>query len=479
VRRVICNTGQSLRLVMASVVLLVLAGALAAGSANAKRASIVRSTGDYVGAWRSGLSHPREPSCTVYVSPGGRSRFAGRRVGAPTTLLAATRRVVPGSVVCLEAGTYDTSSNIILSRSGRWSAPVYYRNYGGTALLRYTGGSLSGGVLQTASGAHWGGAHHIVIDGLTIDGGDLIGGGIFVTYGSHNITIRNCVILNTGATGIAVNASDRVTVDHNLIYHAGYNQGDSSGISLWYGGTTPVYGGRTAWHDRYPGFHNFIADNIVSGSYDNSINHSEGNGIVVDGMGSIPPALVINNLVYENGGRGISVYHNAGDIWVVNNTAYADGLDLKVGGGQAPEFLATSASNVHFVNDLAYGRQITGGYSTAYTYNNTSSTISWVTSIGYNGSTMGLSASVRRDPRRYRYANPGFTSTPPVPATETPWTGATPPWSIGDAFALLPGSQALHAGVDPITVRGITRALASGLRAFVRTEQAGRRTHAR
>jgi Right handed beta helix region len=440
----------------------VLAGC-AADSVNVEGVSGVKSGGGYVGARLPGLSHRREPACTVYVAPGGRLASAGRSAGAPTTLYAATRRVVPGSVVCLEAGTYDTSSNIILSRSGRSSAPVYYRNYGGTALLQYTGGSVSGGVLQTASGLNWGGAHDLVFEGLTIDGRDLIGGGIFVTHGSHHITIRDCVIQNTGATGIAVNASDYVTVDHNLIYHAGYNQGGSSGISLWYRGTTAVYGGRTAWYDRFPGFHNFIADNIVSGSYDNSSIHSDGNGIIVDGAGSIPPALVINNLVYENGGRGIEVYLNTGDIWVVNNTAYADGLDLKVGTGQAPEFMAANASNVHFVNDLAYGRENGTSYGTAYVYTNTASTVTWAASIGYNGSTLGVSTS------QYRYANPLLTSAPAIPSTSAPWAQATPPWSIGDDFTLKTGSPAIAAGVDPTAVRGITNALAAGIRRYMST----------
>jgi parallel beta-helix repeat protein len=351
----------------------------------------------------------------------------------------------------------------MLSRSGSPSAPVYYRNYGGTALLQYTGGSASGGVLQTASGSNWGGAHDIVIDGLTIDGADLIGGGIFVTHGSHNITIRNCVIRNTGATGIALNASDYVTAEHNLIYHTGYNQGWSSGISLWYGGSSPSYGGQTAWYDTTPGFHNFIADNIVSGAYDNSSYHSDGNGIIVDGSGSIPPALIINNLTYENGGRGIEVYHNSGDVWVVNNTAYADGLDLKVEGGQAPDFAATNASNVHFVNDLAYGRD----NGAAYTYEDYASTVDWLTSIGYNGSTSGVSTS------QYRYANPLFRSALPIPSTSTPWDSATPPWSVGNDFVLQTGSPAIGTGINPMAATGMTGDLATGLQQYTGTDLTG------
>src|SRR5947209_1531390 len=242
---------------------------------------------------RHALAHASSASapCTVFVSASGDASSTGGSAGSPTSFSAALARVGPGSVVCLQAGSYDIGSNVVLSRSGSASSPIIYRSFGGTTLLRYTGGSLDGGLLQTSRGNNWGGAHDIVIEGLTIDGAEKIGGGIFVSGGSHHITIQNCVIRNTGSAGIEVNAADYVTVTHNVVYRAGYNQGWSSGIDLWYGGSNASYGGASAWYDRANAFHNVIADNIVAGSYDNSSNHSDGNGIIVDGSGSIPPAL--------------------------------------------------------------------------------------------------------------------------------------------------------------------------------------------
>jgi hypothetical protein len=388
-------------------------------------------------------------------------------------LASAFSKAVAGSVVCLEAGTYNTATNIFLSHSGTRSAPITYRNYGGIALLQYTGGSANGGVLQTNSGAGWAGAHDIVIDGLTIDGNNLIGGGIFVTTGSHHVTIRNTTIRNTGATGIALNASDYVVAEHNQISHVGYNQGWSSGISLWYGGTSATYGGATAWYDTAPGFHNVIANNIISGSIDNSTNHSDGNGIIVDGSGSIPPALIVNNLTYENGGRGIVTIHNTGNVWVINNTSYANGLDLRVGSGQAPDFMAQDTTNTHFVNNIAYGRKNNQNFTSAYIYNNTSSTISWAHNIGYNGSTPGVSSTTTTDTNQYRATDPQFNAAPAVPTTSTPWTAATPPWNIGTNLAPKTTSPAVNTGVDPHTVAGMTSDLAAGLDAYARADLAG------
>src|SRR5579884_3793050 len=76
--------------------------------------------------------------CTVFVSVGGDGSSNGSSAGSPTTFSNAVDSVVPGSVVCLLPGTYDVSSNVVLSRSGSASAPIIYRSDGGTALLRYT-----------------------------------------------------------------------------------------------------------------------------------------------------------------------------------------------------------------------------------------------------------------------------------------------------------------------------------------------------
>ena len=420
------------------------------------------------------VGEPAPAPCTIFVSPTGGG--SGASADSPEAFSDALSRVVPGSVVCLEAGTYSETSNVWISRSGTPSAPITYRNYGGEALIQYTGGTsgaayLSGGLLETSSGSDWGGTHDIVFDGLTLDGANLIGSGIALIQGGHHLTIRDCVISNTGETGIALNAVDYVTVEHNMIHHTGYNQGWSSGISLWYGGPNPTYGGSTAWYDTYAGFHNVIVDNIVSGAYDNSSNHTDGNGIIVDGSGSIPPVLIANNLVYENGGRGIEVYDNDGSAWVVNNTAYADGLDLKVSGGRAPDYGAYQASDVHFINNLAYGRQNGQRYTSAYTYNNTSSNISWAGDMGYNGSAQGVSSSVISSPTQYRYGAPMFASLPPISSDSSPWALAPPPRSIGNAFTLRSNSPAIGGGTNPTT--GMSGAEVASAQPYLSTDLAG------
>jgi parallel beta-helix repeat protein len=412
------------------------------------------------------------PPCTLFVSPGGRERAGGRSARFPTRLAkVAFRTATPGSVICLESGTYDTTTNVILARSGTPSAPIYYRSYGGRVLLRYTGRSLSGGVLQTLAAPGWQGTHDVVIEGLTIDGGNLIGGGVFVSIGSHNITIQNCTIRNTGATGIGLNATDYVTVRNNVIYHTGYNQGWSSGISLWYGGVDATYGsgGASAEYDGFAGFHNFIIGNVVSGAYDNSSHRTDGNGIIVDGSGAIPPSLIANNIVYGNGGSGIVVFHTSGDIWVVNNTSYANGLDLVPSHGRSAEYLVDQSSNVHLINDLAYGRGRGSSYARAYLFHNVQSTSTMSHDIGFGGRSRGVVGPGNGPNWSFRKENPRFVSLPAIPATPRPWATSPPWWAVSHDFRLRRNSPARRGGISPLLAAGMTPALATGIIEYLPT----------
>jgi Right handed beta helix region len=432
-------------------------------SVNIDASQGARAGATQVGARFGAAQRPPQPRCTIYVAPGGVSSAPGSSRGVPTTLASANTRVVPGSVVCLEPGTYPISSHLFLARSGSPSAPVYYRSDRGTALIQYTGVTSSGGLLQTSGHPGWHGTHYVVVQGLTLDGANRMAAGVVVARGAHHITIRNCVVRNMGAGGIWLNATDYVSALDNVIFHVGYNQGWSSGISLWYGGHHRVYGGRMARYDPYAGFHNYIVGNTVSGTYDNSVNHSDGNAIVIDGGGPTPATLIADNVFYENGGRGIIVFNSSGSVWVVNNTGYADGLDTRVAGGQAPEFEALGSSNLRWVNNLAYGRRGPEEGS-SYTYMNNGSTVYWAYNVAYGGSTIGVSSSTTGDAHQYRYIDPRFSSLPQIPHGSAPWAQATPPWALRGAFAIPPGSALAHAGADPTTIEGMTGQLASDLR---------------
>src|SRR5438552_1738432 len=55
-------------------------------------------------------------NCTIYVSPSGGGN--GTTAGSPNTLASASSASVPGSVICIEAGTYNLASDFSPAHSG-------------------------------------------------------------------------------------------------------------------------------------------------------------------------------------------------------------------------------------------------------------------------------------------------------------------------------------------------------------------------
>jgi len=220
-------------------------------------------------------------------------------------------------------GTYD---------GVRFSGPQY---------LAFLGLNLDGGVGNAAAGS----------------GGAPIGGAAtgFQCLESVGVVFAGNTVTNTGGAGISAVACDYVISDHNLIYHNGYNHGATG-----YGPTSAITYNHIPWADTYSGIHNVISNNIVAGEVDQSTAHTDGNGIILDlpyGTNtSTPPALILNNLVYGNGGDCIAIVGNfmtsqyQTNAWVVNNTCYANNLDQPGRGA----ITAQVTGNSFLVNNIVF-----------------------------------------------------------------------------------------------------------------------------
>src|SRR5919197_2843974 len=97
-------------------------------------------------------------------------------------------------------------------------------------------------------------------------------------------------------------------------------------------GSAITYNQQTLF-DGYTGLHNIISNNIISGQFDPTSAHTDGNGISLDltSQSTSGATLVVNNVVYGNGGRCIDVGSTSPNYWtntiVVNNTCYKNSLD--------------------------------------------------------------------------------------------------------------------------------------------------------
>ncbi len=404
------------------------------------------------------MAVPSSASCNLYVSSSGRSANSGISAGSPIPLGTAVRRTRPGNVICLMAGQYHMDM-LEISRSGTSNAWVTYTNYNGVAEIIASGDRP---IIEVGPGVQY-----IEIKGLQLEGLNWASVGI-ACWGCNHLRIIGNQISHTGAAGISTSrdtdtgqAPDYITADHNLIYHCGYNQGFSSGITY----------DRNGWSDTYAGFHSFVTNNIISGMYDNSYHKSDGNGIISDNQpGDVtPPELIANNVVYQNGRRCISAFR-ATNAWVVNNTCYKNDLYRSAG-----EFQNENASRIYEVNNISYGWNTSNPYldvapleDTHYEHN------LWISSG--TGRPSVVPFDVINEPAALKRDNPVFVNAPYVsPYGGGQYNNAVPPENITDQFHLQSGSPAIAAGIDPTTLPGIANEIVDGLKAYVYTDIEGNR----
>jgi hypothetical protein len=437
---------------------------------------------------------PETPAtCSIFVGPSGSPSATGRRPDAPTTLERALKRVNPGDVVCFNQGRYDFATSYDFLRSGSASAWITYRSWNGPVTITYTGSGSDGyhGMFRTKfcdptppdpgpdCAAHpWSGGHYLIFDGLGFDLGNRVGSAIKTGWGSHHVIARNNTIRNTGAACLSFSAADYTLAEHNTCYLFGYDATTSwsSGLNLWYGGgaNAPVYGGgpsnpKGAWFDSYPGFHNVYVRNVVAGGNDISTHCSDGNGFIIDGGTDVPPVLFANNVVYQNGGRGIDLNRPAGSIWIVNNTFYDNGLDLRIASngacanGKADELFASDIAGLHLLNNLAFART-SSGYLDGYTYQMAQSSAAVGPNLSYNGTIRGISAG------QFLQANPLFADAPPLSSS---CCHALEPAALGTRLTLSAASPAINAGADPRADPSLDPSLRGDLERYLALDAAG------
>jgi hypothetical protein len=391
--------------------------------------------------------------CTLYAAANGNDWYSGNSPAWPKTLDGTSQASQPGAVICLKAGTYDLPSTFYPARSGAPNAWIVYKAYGdGVVNLMWTGGAQD--MFHFYGASLWNGRNYIEVRGLTFDGRNTAKAALKCNS-SHHLRFVGNTIHNMGEAGILTKNCDYVTADSNMISHSGYRQGWSSGISF----------NSHLWNDAAPGFHSFVVNNIVSGSYDASAHHTDGNGIIMDlssdsydySTADTPPALIANNVVFNNGGRCINVFVVT-NIWTVNNTCYQNTLDLsQIGIG---EITANNSRDCVFINNIAYA------WNNRYAYQHlgTTDNVVYYKNL-YFGGTYNFRYS---DPSQFIMADPLFTEPPSVaPTSDGQYARALLADIIGARLTIRSDSPAIDKGIDPTTVPGASPEIMAGLRRYV------------
>jgi hypothetical protein len=412
-------------------------------------------------------------NCTLFASPFGNDANSGASLSSPKSFSGAATATRPGSVVCLLGGTYPLISSFSPPSSGTPSSWIVYRDYGdGLVNFVWTGAADASAMFHIGDGGFPSKPSYLEFRGLHIDGQGNAADGFFCR-GSHHIHFINNSISNTGGAGIASIKCDYLTANHNLIYHNGYMP-STTAVPDQYGWTSGISFNSSQWFDNHSGFHNIISNNIIAGEYDGSNHHTDGNGIILDlstgsydpSTANAPPALLLNNVVYGNGGRCIVAYVVT-NFWVVNNTCYKNNLDP--GLKNAGSIETNDSHDGYFINNIAVAWS---NANPAYEQQNSNSNILYYSNM-YFGAASNFTYS---EPSQLLQGDPLFLS-PPVfdPALSNQYATVLPALRLGSGLTLGPSSLALAKGIDPTTLPNLPQAIVTDLKKYIYTDIHGNR----
>ncbi len=294
----------------------------------------------------------------LFVDPGGGSDEADGQTQATAwrSLQASLDRLAPGQTLQLLTGRYDETTepgnaHYVIESSGTPEAWVRVTAAPGHQPLIVA--SKGNGISVRAS--------YVQVDGLRFVGEGFgpdnpYGWGVLVRDSNH-VRVQGNVISQFPVGGVATVESSNIEILSNELFENSYwGTEQGSGISMWHSkdrgqppsedGYHDVVAGNLIYRNENKVFSRFITDRDV---------FTDGNGIIIDQAdetGYTGRILIANNVVFDNGGRGIIV-HESSRVDVVHNTTYHNGRTEGLLGGRT-ELAVARATDVQFLNNLAW-----------------------------------------------------------------------------------------------------------------------------
>lgn len=303
-------------------------------------------------------SAPANGQVFYVSSSSGNDGNDGLSSGQPwKTLQGALRRVQPGQTILVMNGEYRE-----LKAAG---IAHYTVDRGGTAgnwvKIAAAPGHSPTIVASQGSGLsiH---APYVEVSGLTVRGSGFDrnnnwGIGIAVT-GTHHVRVVGNRVSNMPVTGIsATDSSNFQLIGNDIAYNSFWSPLQGSGISVWHSRNLGHGADSAGYHDRIVGNRVYGNENKVYSSHYSDQRITDGNGIIVDSneeTGYSGRTLIANNLVYNNGGRGIVVWRSS-RVDIMHNTGYQNGTTAGIAGGAA-EFAAGRANDIKIANNVGWAR---------------------------------------------------------------------------------------------------------------------------
>jgi hypothetical protein len=296
--------------------------------------------------------------------------------------------------------------------------------------------------------------------------------GHYPAWPGSNSFLRVACIFQRASVGTGDASSPTYTIHDfsNVVYHNGYlpavcTNGPSTTVQNYCNGmswTSGISYNNITWADTYDGLHNVISNNIIAGEADQRNKWvppqppTDGGGIIFDianNGANTPAGLIINNVVYSNGGYCIAVNAKITNFWIVNNTCKKNNLDLNE--PSYGSFVANASSNGFYFNNISYVWESAAANAYPYAQENTNTNIGYFFNQ-YDGRSDGACCKTfsSQSYQNFFGEDPKFANHPYVDATaEGQYATARPPaQSPPDlGLTLSSNSPAYNQGVDPTT----------------------------
>ncbi|GJL59414.1 MAG: hypothetical protein NPIRA03_22710 [Nitrospirales bacterium] len=267
----------------------------------------------------------------------------------------------PGDTLYVRGGTYKGFYFSINIPSGNsWSQPVIIKAYQQEKVVLTSPANKT--ALQFVNGAH-----HIIVDGFTIDArGGAAGIG---TGNAHHIRIMNGEVMNASKTGVIAHDASNAFEFINLRIHdngsSDYDHGLYITTSNHLVKDCEIYR-NTGWGVHIYGSGSPSNNRIMNNKVYNNARSGRGAGIgVYRGTGN----SIVNNIVWGQNKTGIDINSGASNTMVYNNTIHKEAYGIYTSGSSGTKIInnivnassfygvviKSTSSSTQLKNNLVYG----------------------------------------------------------------------------------------------------------------------------
>lgn len=247
---------------------------------------------------------------------------------------------------------------------GAPGAPITIRGTGsGSSMTKISGKGVNFGLMLDKTA-------HMRLENLDVTApghGQMSGWSAFYIKNSHHIELRSNYAHDAGCAGIQAHHADYVRIIGNrvagnakIVHNNIFCSGISNHENKNFDGNTGV---------RMEVSNNFVYGNTNIKPVDctGSCTNSDGNGIIIDdsrrlqtdGVAYLGATLVDNNVVFNNGGRGLSIYQSD-NVTVRGNSFYHNNKDPDLGAWRPGEIHVETSGGIKLYGNIAFSAGAAG-----------------------------------------------------------------------------------------------------------------------